>query len=310
MPKTTPTRAEAGGGDRLQKILSAAGVASRRQAEALIAAGRVTVNGRVVRELGERADVRVDRIAVDGERIHVARGRRTIVLHKPRGVVSTLADPEGRRTVRELVAGVSERLYPVGRLDLQTTGLMLLTNDGALAAGLMHPRGGVPRVYEAKVRGRPSGAALARLRRGMVLADGPAQSVRARLVRALPTKSWLEVTLREGRWHEVRRLCEAVGHPVEKLARVRLGPIRLGALPLGAWRDCTPGELRALYRAAGLQDATVSDGPESGAAESRGAGRRGRTPAGPRPGAPPRGRNARSAPASTRRRRRRPPPRS
>jgi pseudouridine synthase len=305
----SPSRSEAAG-ERLQKILSAAGIASRRQAETLITAGRVTVNGRVVRELGERADARADRIAVDGERVRVERGRRTIVLHKPRGVVSTLADPEGRPTVRELIEDVRERLYPVGRLDLQTTGLILLTNDGELAAALMHPRQGVPRVYEAKVRGRPSGAALARLRRGMVLEDGHAQPLRVRLVRTLPTKSWIEISLGEGRWHEVRRLCEAVGHPVEKLSRVRVGPIRLAKLGLGAWRDCTPAELRALYRAAGLGDAEVMTVPEAEGGESRASGRRRRKPVGPRAGSPPRARSTRASPSSTEGRRRRPRPRS
>jgi 23S rRNA pseudouridine2605 synthase len=306
----SPSRTEAAPGDRLQKILSAAGVASRRQAEALITAGRVTVNGRVIRQLGERADARADRIAVDGERVRVEQGRRTIVLHKPRGVVSTLADPEGRPTVRGLITGVRERLYPVGRLDLQTTGLILLTNDGQLAAALMHPRQAVPRVYEAKVRGRPSGAALARLRRGVTLDDGPAQPLRVRLVRTLPTKSWIEITLREGRWHEVRRLCEAVGHPVEKLSRIRVGPIRLSTLELGAWRDCTAGELRALYRAAGLDGDEVSAATEGEAAAPRASGRRSRTPAGPRAGSRPRARSTAAAPASTGNGRRRRPPRS
>jgi len=259
------------------------------------------VNGRVVQELGERADPACDRISVDGERVRLPKRRRTIVLHKPRGVVSTLSDPQGRSTVRDLLTGVRERVYPVGRLDLQTTGLLLLTNDGALAEGIMHPRRGVARVYEAKVRGCPSGAALARLRRGVRLDDGAIVAVRARLLRTLPTKSWLEIILREGHWHEVRRVCEAVGHPVEKLCRVRLGPLRLEGLPIGAWRDCGPAEIRALRRAAGLTSDAVSDEDEAGERPRRGTPRRKR-PA--RSAGSPRGaRGGKSPPGDTRARR-------
>jgi len=215
-------------------------------------AGRVTVNGAVVRELGARADPARDTIAVDGERI-ARRARRTILLHKPRGVVSTLADPEGRPTVRDLLAGVPERLYPVGRLDVNTTGLLLLTNDGALAQALLHPRRAVPRIYHAKVRGTPSEDALTRLRRGVRLEDGKTAPARVRVLARRPTKTWLEVTVREGRTHLVRRMCAAVGHPIEKLARVRLGPLALGVLAPGAWRDLGRRELAALSGAAGLR---------------------------------------------------------
>lgn len=238
--------------ERLQKILSTAGLASRREAERLIAQGRVTVNGYAVTTLGARADPRSDVVAVDGERVRPDGARRTIVLHKPRGVVSTLQDPEGRATVRDLLSDVRERLYPVGRLDLQTSGVLLLTNDGALAAGLQHPRSGVHRVYHAKVRGTPDAATRERARRGVRLPDGVATVNRIRIIDALPTKSWVEIVLKEGRWREVRRLCDAVGHPVEKLCRVRLGPVRLGTLQPGAWRECTPRELVALYEAAGI----------------------------------------------------------
>jgi len=280
--------------ERLQKILSAAGIASRRAAEDLIRAGRVTVNGAVVRELGQRADPGIDTIAVDGDPIRIG-ARRTIVLHKPRGIVSTLSDPEGRPTVATLV-GTADRLYPVGRLDVNSTGLLLLTNDGTLAAALLHPRHTVPRVYEVKVRGTPGEDVLTRLRRGVRLEDGKTAPARVRVVEKLPTKTWLEVTVHEGRSHLVRRICAAVGHPVEKLARVRLGPLVLGALPPGAWRDLTPGELRALAVAAGLTR------------RARGGGAAGRRPRGhdtrprrPRaqPGSPSRdeGRNRRSPPA-------------
>src|SRR5262249_18196874 len=253
----------AGGGRR--RVGRAGGGAWRRAAEALIVAGRVTVNGDVVRELGRRADPAVDRVAVDGEPLHLGR-RRTIILNKPRGVVTTLADPEGRPTVAALVADAGERLYPVGRLDVNTTGLLLLTNDGALAAALTHPRHGVVRVYRAKVRGAPGEDALTRLRRGVRLEDGKTAPARVRVLGRLPTKTWLEIGVREGRKHLVRRMCDAVGHPVEKLARVRLGPLRLGQLGPGSWRDITPGELAALA-------ATTGRAP-SGAA--RGAGARAR----------------------------------
>jgi len=283
--------------ERLQKLLSAAGVVSRRAAEALIRAGRVTVNGERVTQLGARADPGRDTIAVDGEVLRPTAPRRTIVLHKPRGVVTTLADPRGRPTVRDLLRELPARLYPVGRLDLQTSGLLLLTNDGALAAGLMHPRRRVPRVYHAKVRGAPSPAALRRLLSGVRLEDGPGAVAAAHVLARLPTKTWLVLTVREGRHHLVRRLCAAIGHPVEKLVRVRLGPLRLGALPPGAWRDLAPAELAALRAAAGLKPETT----EGQAPAPRAPGRRARTSSPPRerrpPGAAPR---AGAGPAGTR----------
>jgi len=279
-------------------------VASRRHAEALILAGRVTVNGVVVRALGTRADPERDRIALDGERIAVASARRTLVMHKPRGVVSTLGDPEGRPTVAALVAGAG-RVYPVGRLDLKSTGLLLLTNDGALAAGLLHPRGAVTRVYHVKVDGTPSEEAITRLRRGVRLADGKTVPAHVRVLERLPTKTWLQVTVVEGRTHLVRRMCEAVGHRVDKLARVRFGPVALGTLPPGAWRDVTPRELAALRAAAGLRPGGGAPAPPRRARDTR--PRRPR----PRPGPPPPGgaHGGPSAPPGARPRGPRPPPR-
>src|SRR5262249_19848081 len=163
-------------------------------------------------------------ILVDGKAIRVG-ARRTVMLHKPRGVVSTREDPEGRPTVAGLLVGVPERLYPVGRLDVNSTGLLLLTNDGALAAALTHPRHHVARIYHVKVRGTPDETAVTRLRRGVRLEDGKTAPARVRILAKLPTKTWLEMDVREGRKHLVRRMCEAVGHAVEKLARVRLGPL-------------------------------------------------------------------------------------
>jgi len=279
-------------------------VASRRHAEALILAGRVTVNGVVVRALGTRADPERDRIALDGERIAVASARRTLVMHKPRGVVSTLGDPEGRPTVAALVAGAG-RVYPVGRLDLKSTGLLLLTNDGALAAGLLHPRGAVTRVYHVKVDGTPSEEAITRLRRGVRLADGKTAPAHVRVLERLPTKTWLEVTVVEGRTHLVRRMCEAVGHRVDKLARVRFGPVALGTLPPGAWRDVTPRELAALRAAAGLRPGGGAPAPPRRARDTW--PRRPR----PRPGPPPPGgaHGGPSAPPGARPRGPRPRPR-
>ena len=279
-------------------------MASRRHAEALTLAGRVTVNGVVVRALGTRADPERDRIALDGERIAVASARRTLVMHKPRGVVSTLGDPEGRPTVAALVAGAG-RVYPVGRLDLKSTGLLLLTNDGALAAGLLHPRGAVTRVYHVKVDGTPSEEAITRLRRGVRLADGKTVPAHVRVLERLPTKTWLQVTVVEGRTHLVRRMCEAVGHRVDKLARVRFGPVALGTLPPGAWRDVTPRELAALRAAAGLRPGGGAPAPPRRARDTR--PRRPR----PRPGPPPPGgaHGGPSAPPGARPRGPRPPPR-
>lgn len=239
-------------GERLQKLLSAAGVASRRHAEALITTGRVAVNGQIVRELGTRADPERDVVSVDGERLDTTGPRRTILLHKPRGVVSTMADPEGRPTVRDLVASIGERLYPIGRLDLQTSGLLLLTNDGALAARLLAGEQALERVYQVKVDGRPGPQALERLRRGIRLGLGAPIVAGVRVLRELPTKTWLEMRVRRGLWHVVRRLCETVGLRVDKLVRVAFGPIELGNLPPGAFRPVTRAELAALRQAAGL----------------------------------------------------------
>lgn len=232
-PKAPPTSPDSAPGERLQKLLSTAGVASRRRAEALITAGRVSVNGVVVRELGTRADAARDVVTVDGERLQMGGPRRTLVLHKPRGVVSTMADPEGRPTVHDLVRGLGERLYPVGRLDLQTSGVLLLTNDGTLAARLLSGERAIERVYQVKVDGRPSPRTIERLRRGVRIGDGAPVVAGVRVLRELPTKTWLEMRVRRGQWHVVRRLCEAVGHRVDKLERVAFGPIELGSLAPG-----------------------------------------------------------------------------
>jgi 23S rRNA pseudouridine2605 synthase len=239
---------------RLQKLLSTAGIASRRAAERLILEGRVMVNGQVVMTLGTKADPASDDIHVDGRRLRFDAAQRYIVLHKPKGYVTTRKDPEGRRTVMDLLTGVREYVYPVGRLDYESEGLLLLTSDGDLAARLTHPRHEVERVYEAIVRGAPDEAALATLRRGVFL-DGErtaAANVRRGESRDKGAKQTtkLIITLREGRNRQVRRMCAQAGHPVRKLTRVRMGPIVLGSLKPGHWRDLTPKEVEQLKKAA------------------------------------------------------------
>lgn len=173
-------------------------------------------------------------------------------MHKPAGVVTTVRDPEGRPTVRDLIPRALPRVFPVGRLDVQSTGLVLLTNDGELAARLMHPRHHVPRTYRVKVSGSPSAHALTRLRRGIRLSDGRSAAAEVVVEQRLPTKTWLRITVREGRNHLVRRLCDVIGHRAEKLQRIAVGPLEIGKLPLGACRSLTAVEVRALRRAAGL----------------------------------------------------------
>ena len=238
---------------RLQKLLSMAGVASRRAAEELILEGRVAVNGEVVRTLGTKADPATDEIRVDGRRLRLDVRQRYILLNKPKGYVTTRNDPEGRRTVMDLLRGVREYVYPVGRLDYDSEGLLLLTSDGDLAARLTHPRHGVERVYEAIVVGAPDEAALEKLRRGVFL-DGertaPAASPRVGTVvgkgRQQTTK--LTITLQEGPQPPGAADVRAIGHPVRHLTRVRMGPIRLGDLRPGHWRDLSPAEVAEKLR--------------------------------------------------------------
>lgn len=247
---------------RLQKILSQAGIASRRAAEKLIAEGRVSVNGVTVREMGTKADPSSDDVRVDGRRIKGSQRSRYILLNKPTGFVSTRSDPQRRPTVLDLLEGVREYIYPVGRLDYDTEGLLLLTNDGELAAQLTHPRHGVDRTYEARVAGIPGDDALQRLRRGIPL-DGrrtaPAEVML--LTRSRPetsghrgrNESVLRMTIREGRNRQVRRMCEAVGHPVRALRRIGIGPLRDRRLKPGEWRELTPDEVKRLRSSVSLQ---------------------------------------------------------
>jgi 23S rRNA pseudouridine2605 synthase len=231
-------------GERLQKVLARAGVGSRRACEELIEAGRVTVDGEVA-VLGRRVHPETDLVELDGALVPVAPGLVHYLLNKPAGVVSTADDPEGRPTVVQLVPA-EPRVFPVGRLDYETEGLLLLTNDGALTHRLTHPSFGVDKEYLAEVVGRPSPGAVRRLREGVELDDGPTAPARVALV---PPNA-LTIVIHEGRNRQVRRMCEAVGHPVVRLVRTRIGPLADRRLPPGAWRPLTSDEVRALARAA------------------------------------------------------------
>ena len=272
-PADRAAAGDAAGGDRpeddgrvrLQKALAHAGVASRRACEALITGGRVTVNGRVQRELGSRIDPERDDVRVDGVVVQLDVSKRYFVLNKPTGVVSTMRDEQGRRDLREFTDGVGERLYNVGRLDTDTSGLLVLTNDGELAHRLAHPSFGVSKTYVAKVRGRVTAAVIQRLKDGVELSDGPIRADRAKL---LPggsggAHSLVELTLHSGRNRIVRRMLAEVGHPVAELVRRQFGPLHLGTLRAGEMRELSAAERGALLSA-------VEDG------EAESAGRRGR----------------------------------
>ncbi|MGN6744288.1 MAG: pseudouridine synthase [Amnibacterium sp.] len=244
-------------GVRLQKVLAAAGVSSRRVAEDLIAAGRVRVNGRVVSEPGTRVDPATDHVAVDGAPVQIDPTRRYVMLNKPTGVVSSLKDERGRPDLTGFTARYEERLFNVGRLDADTSGLLLLTNDGETANVLAHPSFGVANTYVALVRGRVLPKTLARLTDGNELEDGPIAADRARILPggARPGATLVEVTLHSGRNRIVRRMLDAVGHPVQELVRRRFGPLSLGDLKLGATRDLTPDELGAVLALARREQA-------------------------------------------------------
>ena len=245
-------------GERLQKLLARAGFGSRRACEVLIADGRVTVND-VVAVLGARADPASARILVDGVPVVVDTTRVYWLLNKPAGYVTTASDPQGRKTVIELVPS-EPRVFSIGRLDLDTEGLLLLTNDGELAELVAHPRHGVEKAYLAEVEGVPSPAALRALREGVVLDDGLARAVRAQVVQRSNTGgSALEIVLKEGRKRIVRRMCAEIGHPVIRLVRTRIGPLMDQKLSPGECRPLTPGEVRALYAAALEERSTPPD---------------------------------------------------
>ena len=237
--------------ERLQKIIAHAGFASRREAETMIREGRVTVNGRVVTELGSRANAGRDHIKVDGKLITHAEPHRYILLYKPKEVMTTVEDPQGRRTVIDLVRGIRERIYPVGRLDFHSEGLVLLTNDGELAFKVSHPTHGSVKTYHVKVRGVPEQRLIDKLQRGITI-DGkrtlPCEIARVRTTGKTEDEgnSWVEVKLREGRTPQIRKMFQAIGHPVSKLKRVAIGPISDPKLTPGVWRELSKQEVKML----------------------------------------------------------------
>lgn len=248
MPTAEPAGSDlVAGPHRLQKVLAAAGVGSRRACEELIAAGRVEVDGVVVTEQGTRVDPMTAVVRVDGQRISVAPGRVYLAVNKPVGVVSAMSDPQGRRTLADLVADRPERLFHVGRLDVDTEGLILLTNDGDLAQRLSHPSYEVPKTYLAEVEGAVSKGLGRRLLAGVQLEDGPVVPDAFRVVDRLPGRTLLELVLHEGRNRVVRRLLAEVGHPVRRLVRTRVGTVALGDLPPGKVRELGREELAGLY---------------------------------------------------------------
>lgn len=244
--------------ERLQKIIAAAGIASRRKAEELITQGRVAVNGQIVTELGSKADPERDHIKVDGKALRLPERHIYLLLNKPKGYVTTVSDPEGRPTVMELVKNVGGRIYPVGRLDYASEGLLLLTNDGELANHLTRAASHVEKTYLVKVSGRPAAEDIEKLRRGIRIGRRPgpraAEQIRTQPAQIRIVKEaenpWYEVTLVEGRHRQIRRMFEEIGHHVEKIKRVGYGPLTLDVEP-GQWRQLAPQEVQALRRPLG-----------------------------------------------------------
>ncbi len=248
----TPTDEHADGLVRLQKLLAQSGVASRRRCEELMLAGLVEVDGEVVTRLGTKVDPRTAVIRVEGRRLPPPSEHAYLVLNKPRGVVSTMSDPQRRPTLADFVADREERLFHVGRLDTDTEGLILLTNDGDFAHRMAHPSFEIPKTYVAEVEGRVDRATLRRLRTGVTLEDGPVQVSDVRAVASSADRTIVELVIHEGRNRIVRRLLDQVGHPVRQLTRTRFGPVDLGELKRGRLRDLTGEERGALFDLAGL----------------------------------------------------------
>ena len=237
--------------ERLQKILARGGISSRRAAERLISEGRVRVNGRVVTELGSKADPFKDKVEVNGERV-VAEQAVYVLVHKPRGVVTTMSDPEGRPSIREILAPIGSRVYPVGRLDFATSGVLLATNDGDFAEGMMHPKKAVPKTYVVKVAGNIQAKDLDRWREGIRLEDGMTLPAKVTFLRHEGDKSWFELTIREGRNQQIRRMGEASGFPVMRLARLSFAGVTAEGLRPGDWRYLAPDELVTLKKEFGV----------------------------------------------------------
>lgn len=237
--------------ERLQKFLANAGVSSRREAERWIAEGRVAVNGVIQTQPGVKVDPERDRVSVDGKPVVLQGERHYFILNKPMGVVTTLKDRHAERTVADLISALPWRLYPVGRLDKDTTGLLFLTDDGEVAQALTHPSHLVEKVYRVTVKGTPSEAALEMLRHGVELSDGKTSPAKVEIFKRMEGQTILEMTIHEGRKRQVRRMVGTVGHPVIQLTRIRMGPLSLGELPVGAFRALTAGEVEALRQIVG-----------------------------------------------------------
>lgn len=239
--------------ERLQKFLAHAGIASRRSAEELILSGRVQVNNVVVTQLGTKINPLRDVVKVNGHVIKKKEELKYYILNKPNGYVTTLKDPQGRPKVIDLLKGVEARLYPVGRLDFATEGLLLMTNDGELSYRLTHPKYKVEKIYVALVRGFPVDDAVEALRRGVMLCDGLTAPAKVRILGQIKGNARIEIGIYEGRNRQVRRMMDSIGHPVIELKRVKFGPIPLGNLPLGKFRPLTENELKALKKSAKME---------------------------------------------------------
>jgi 23S rRNA pseudouridine2605 synthase len=248
--------------ERLQKIIARAGVTSRRKAEALIEQGKVSVNGKVVRELGSKADIDEDVVQVEGRTLREEQEKVYYVLYKPAGCVTTLSDPENRPTIKQYLGHIPERVYPVGRLDYDVEGALIVTNDGDLAYQMMHPRFGVKRTYLAKVHGVPEPAQIERLLKGVRLEDGRAKALEAALHSRTPKNTWVRVVVAEGRQHLVKRLMEAVGAPVQKLFRADYGGVDVQGMQPGESRELTKAEI-ALLRSQAGKKAEASEKPKA-----------------------------------------------
>ncbi len=242
---------QAAGPMRLQKFLAQAGVASRRASEQLISQGRVEVNGRTA-ELGSSVDPSKDRVRVDGRPVALGSNRVLIAFNKPSGCVTTASDPQGRKTVMDFLPDFGTRIFPVGRLDYDAEGLLLLTNDGELANRLLHPRYGITKVYDVKMKGLPDQKAIEELRSGVRIEEGVTAPAEVEVLRWLPGSAWLRITLHQGWNRQLKRMGLAVGHPVLKIRRIAYGPVALGTLPTGKHRPLGRGEIRKIYEEANL----------------------------------------------------------
>jgi len=231
--------------ERIQKILAEMGVASRRKAEEMIEEGRVVVNGKVAR-LGEKADPLVDHIKVDGKLLTKPEPKVYFIFNKPRGVVTSLYDPEGRPTVKDFLKGIRQRVYPVGRLDYDSEGLLILTNDGELAYSILHPSKEIPKTYLVKVKGKIDEDSIEKLRKGVKIEGGMTAPAKVIKISETEENSWIEITIHEGRKRQIRRMLLKVGHPVLKLKRIKIANLKLGSLKPGEMRRITPEELKKL----------------------------------------------------------------